>query len=79
MNRRHFLKVLTVGAVGLTCGVSLFKQRELNVPIRWSAPWPQHHYRETDQKKIELAKRLIAKAIESHDQLIEEAIFGANA
>ena len=69
MDRRHFLKLsaLTIGAFAL----GFQAQQELNVPFYWQRIQPV----QLDADKLDLVQRLLANAIESHDQLIEEAIF----
>ena len=71
MNRRSFLKCLVVGTVGLAIPSTLFQSRDINVPIRWVS-------REQVAEKYALVQKLMENAIESHDRMIEEAIFSGS-
>lgn len=71
MKRRAFFKLLIAGTAGLALAPSLATYQELNIPIRWVS-------REQVAAKYVLVQQLMENAIESHDRMIEEAIFSGS-
>lgn len=65
LSRRKFIGLL--GAALAVAPSLSFPARQLVVPMDWNRP----------QSKLDLIKALLARGIESHDQLIEEAIFNS--
>lgn len=69
MNRRGFLKLLVVGTTGLAIAPTLFAHRDLNVRICWT---------KDENQKVALIRQLMENAINTHDRMIEEAIFSGS-
>ena len=68
MNRRYFFRATLGSLVGLAAApvlINLEKQRRIQ-PVQ------------LDADKLDLVQRLLANAIETHGQLIEEAIFNGH-
>lgn len=69
VNRHSFFKLLIAGTAGLALAPSLSTHQEFCIPIRWVG-------REHVAEKYALVQKLMGNAIETHDRMIEETIFG---